>query len=130
MDKEFWRFSMVQSRWWSSAALALFCSCGSKAKDCFPNLERCDGTCVDLTSDRNHCGTCEIECFAGQDCLAGVCSACQNECMLGVLSCDPVENKIRVCGDSDGDTCLEWWPSTVCASGTRCEGGACVPDWG
>ena len=41
-----------------------------------PTPDRCDGTCVDLQSDRNHCGTCNNDCET--DCLNGACISCQN----------------------------------------------------
>jgi hypothetical protein len=40
------------------------CACGDNG-----------GTCVDLQTDRNHCGACGTVCAADQNCIAGTCTA-------------------------------------------------------
>ncbi|MCA9607365.1 MAG: hypothetical protein KC619_17285 [Myxococcales bacterium] len=41
-----------------------------------PTPDECDGYCVDLDSDRNHCGSCTNDCET--DCLNATCISCQN----------------------------------------------------
>jgi hypothetical protein len=43
--------------------------CNGNTPDC------CNGTCVDLLGDANHCGTCSTTCGAGKSCEAGNCQA-------------------------------------------------------
>jgi hypothetical protein len=33
----------------------------------------CDGQCVDIFSDNNHCGNCNSPCFSPQFCSGGAC---------------------------------------------------------
>jgi hypothetical protein len=81
----------------------------------------CSGTCVDPTSDPNHCGGCSAcsvpnataACVAGQ-CEVTGCTA--NACMISG-SCQPVTF------DSDPMHCGSC--TNKCSSGT-CESGACV----
>ncbi len=41
---------------------------------CFDDFERCcSSRCLDVRSDPEHCGSCDVRCGAGQPCCAGVC---------------------------------------------------------
>ncbi len=54
-------------------------------KDCpMPRLF-CDGRCVDVSGDRNHCGGCDTQCNRVEDCVAGGC-ICSGEPELLELS--------------------------------------------
>jgi hypothetical protein len=54
------------------------------ASECFPStacrisapgcLKRCNGKCVDLDSDNDHCGACGNTCNGGKTCAAGKCT--------------------------------------------------------
>jgi hypothetical protein len=40
---------------------------------CESGLELCAATCVDLTSDSQHCGNCDKRCTGSRTCVAGIC---------------------------------------------------------
>ncbi len=100
---------------------------------------RCDGLCVDTTSDPAHCGTCEISCSAeGENmeptCESGICGSlclpgywdndddpgCEYECTYtaGVENCNGVDDNCD--GNRDeGYSCTfgeEAWCTTTCGS--------------
>lgn len=78
-----------------------------------------DGTtttvCVDLSSDSDHCGTCNARCLAGAVCASGRCG-----CPDAWLECD------GVCVDvtSDPESCGSCDAS--CGAGGVCESGRCT----
>jgi hypothetical protein len=68
-----------------------------------PCPTRCDGLCVDSSTDSNNCGGCGNQCSSGEVCCNGVCCAAAQCC--------------------DGGVC--------CPAGTGCVyGGCCVPNAG
>jgi hypothetical protein len=69
---------------------------------CAPPKTDCSGSCVDLSSDINHCGTCTTACTAGNDCCTGHCVD---------LASDPAN--CGACGE-------------ICASGSC---GTSLPSW-
>jgi hypothetical protein len=75
----------------------------------------CDGTCVDVDEDENHCGRCDAACGDDQDCVSGECvdvcgfEACGTQCID--IDTDPAN-----CG-----MCGRW-----CDSSSACVDGACV----
>ncbi|HOX44037.1 MAG TPA: PQQ-binding-like beta-propeller repeat protein [Myxococcota bacterium] len=99
--------------------------CGDGAS-CPAGQAACGGTCVDVFSDRDNCGFCGWACLDGQFCVTGQCMPCQHQCMLGQKQCAPGSSlEFQVCGDSNGDTCLDWTPAQVCPNGQICEDGDC-----
>lgn len=56
------------------ALLAAAPACTSP-QPCPSLLEECDGACVDVQSDRRHCGACGRACAAGSVCVAGACGS-------------------------------------------------------
>jgi hypothetical protein len=72
---------------------------------CSPYERVCGGACVDVGSDRRHCGGCGAACAAGQGCVAGIC---QEGCGAGQ----------SLCGDRCTDTRFD--PDHCGACGTRC----------
>lgn len=44
---------------------------GVKCSAFEPNV--CNGKCVDIRSDEQHCGVCNNPCFTGETCFAGKC---------------------------------------------------------
>ena len=84
-----------------------------------PQIE-CDGTCVDPTSNPNHCGACGMACTAGQSCMNGACTAMMRTCMDGQTDCG------GTCVDTTRDTSNCGSCGNACASGQMCVGGACM----
>jgi hypothetical protein len=84
---------------------------------CPPGFTNCDSTCVDVTSDRRHCGFCGNACLPGEDCEGGdcdlVCEPGLTEC-FGL--CVDIETDRRFCGSCE----------QACGAGETCEGGDCV----
>jgi hypothetical protein len=110
---------------------------GCKKETTCPTDQRlCDGTCVAVSTDRAHCGSCGHACGDGFTCSAGECecpaprSACGDACVdlhsdpqhCGdcAVACDPDQ----VCSTADGGTpaCTL---SCSAAQPTAC-GAACV----
>ncbi len=95
---------------------------------CGVGLARCDGECVDLTSDAAHCGACAEACSLpgatsrceGGSCAIDFCDAGVDDCN-GIAS-DGCETALGTAGDcaACGDSC-----SFPHADG-RCEGGTCA----
>jgi hypothetical protein len=95
---------------------------------CAEGQTLCGSLCVDLSTDRNHCGGCGQPCRRGEVCVAGACRpGCVDECA-------PYEstrcalyppNHVETCRDSDGDGCFEWGDLSPCPAGATCEDGAC-----
>jgi hypothetical protein len=54
-------------------ALGVLCAC-TTPQPCPTPLEECSGQCVDLQSDRRHCGTCGFVCLVGEACLGARCT--------------------------------------------------------
>lgn len=90
---------------------------------CPPGYRSCGGFCVDLGSDRDHCGACFTPCESGLvavDCVAGECVRVQ--CATPLTYCGVVAG------------CVDFWSDPfncggcgiACDSGI-CAGGVCVP---
>jgi hypothetical protein len=55
-------------------ALGLLALAGCTAPQPCPSpLHECDGQCVDIESDRRHCGGCGVACATGKACIARAC---------------------------------------------------------
>jgi hypothetical protein len=54
-------------------ALVALASC-KNPQPCPEPLHECDGSCIDLQTDRRHCGACGHGCRAGEVCGAATCS--------------------------------------------------------
>ncbi len=93
-------------------------SSGDTAPTCEGGLALCEGACVDLDHDPDHCGACERPCADGLTCLEGLCG----------VACGPTAS---ACGDFctdlgiDPDNCGEC--GLACAPGEACIAGACTP---
>ena len=55
-------------------AFAALSAC-TRPQPCPSPLEECDGQCVDLQSDRHHCGMCFSGCSPGEACIGASCTA-------------------------------------------------------
>jgi hypothetical protein len=91
---------------------------------CDASLQVCNGACVDLTSDREHCGACSIACATDHFCLAGQCRSCSDE---GKVACG------GTCADLSSDTANCGACAKACTAGKQCQDGTCIascPDGG
>lgn len=88
--------------------------CDGGATSCRPNggcgcpqdrPDECDGRCVDVQTDPDHCGECGNACAAGETCQGGQCGvACGNDfCPIATEVCD--NGSCRTC-DVCGSGCL------------------------
>jgi len=107
----------------------------------------CDGACVDLMTDRDHCGLCGASCTQAQICCGGGCvghltdaancGACGTACAAGEaclngLCQEPPPTLCRQQGEacgSDGDCCVGWCNTQGQAGVCDChaDGEECVP---
>ena len=86
------------------------------AKETCGQLQTCDGKCVDLRNDPNHCGGCINPCSAGEICTAGACSVA---CAGGTTSCQ------GKCVDAQNDVSNCGACGTKCGAGEVCSAGKC-----
>ncbi|MBL8684654.1 MAG: hypothetical protein JNK05_36095 [Myxococcales bacterium] len=89
---------------------------------------RCGATCVDLQTDRVHCGACETSCPDTQVCVAGACqlecAAPQVRCGEGsMMSCINTQTDTANCG-ACGASCAPAGATGACAMGV-CTVSAC-----
>jgi hypothetical protein len=79
----------------------------------------CGDACVDLATDAEHCGACDVACGEGERCQASACEL------------DPCEPGLTECSDScvdlltDGANCGSC--GLACEAGETCFEGACGP---
>jgi hypothetical protein len=52
------------------------CTCST----CPRNQAHCGGTCIDIVTDKNNCGTCGHGCLPSETCIDGACDAGMHEC--------------------------------------------------
>ena len=113
----------------------LACAAGSCVSQCTDacdtvGAKTCSGGGVVTCGDSNGDGCLEwgtvAYCPTGQTCSAGFCtSTCVNACTsVGAQKC--VGDGVAVCGDGNGDGCLEWGTPTACATGQSCSAGHCA----
>ncbi|MEM9074209.1 MAG: MXAN_6577-like cysteine-rich protein, partial [Myxococcota bacterium] len=105
-------------------ATALICACGDDGRigldpdsstGCEGSETRCGAACVDVTTDRNHCGGCGMACAAGDVCTLGVCEACSDDLVECAGVCRDLQTDSEHCG-----AC-----GVVCAAGSACVAGTC-----
>ncbi|GMV40888.1 MAG: hypothetical protein AMXMBFR64_26040 [Myxococcales bacterium] len=110
------------------------CSSGFCSSDCVSECSvigatKCSGAAVQTCGDSNGDGCLEwgtaVACASGQTCANGFCQiGCTDECTVkGAKTCDG--NGYKVCGDADGNGCLEWGTVQACAAGQTCSAGSC-----
>lgn len=98
-------------------------TCDSKHVDC--NKEAADGCEVEISTDPQNCGGCNVACdstHVAQDGLACIAGACRPTCEEGFTACN------GKCLDlsSDPDNCS--WCGNKCGDGMACVGGFCQVD--
>jgi hypothetical protein len=64
-------------------------------------LKKCDGVCVDINTDPNHCGSCRHACSSGQVCRFGACFTKGPRKCKNTSSCD----KFISCGNFPSSSC-------------------------
>lgn len=106
-----------------------FCTQGCENQCTVVGSKKCSGNRVQSCGDYDSSGC--LEWGGDQDCGAlscsnGFCAAtCQNECtVVGARSCEG-SSAYKVCGNGDGDDCLEWGTPTDCQEGETCSNGNC-----
>lgn len=89
-----------------------------KAVFCPSDRRACGANCIDIMTDRDNCGDCDVSCFPGQKCQMGRCLA---ECSFGESSCfDGCFNlsynaqNCGICGN-------------ICPFGLICNRSVCTP---
>ncbi len=113
------------------------CDTATHACTCSPELEHCEGGCVDTDNDPAFCGDCETSCPPGQLCEAGscvdpldcrtnglgcsgftYCDATTGACLPGCTSSEQCPGQDELCDEATNDC--------VCSAGLDRCGGACV----
>ena len=90
---------------------------GGGGGGCSYPSEVCNGTCTDVTSDSNNCGSCGVACGPGNMCSM---STCVLGCTAPLVSCK------GVCVDTGGDPANCGGCGVSCASSQTCNGGKCA----
>ncbi|NRA33771.1 MAG: hypothetical protein HRU17_10550 [Polyangiaceae bacterium] len=104
---------------WLIAGLPTACDgAGLVGGECRTGLVDCNGECVNVALDRNHCGSCQNSCEGDSSCQQGVCN-CELDAgrVLCANSCSDPQTDSTNCG-SCGNSC---------SAGLRCDVGVCVP---
>ncbi len=83
---------------------------------CVGNIVDCDGTCADLTSDPNNCGSCGHSCGDGL-CVDGSCQPCPSGDSVCSHTCVDLSSDHANCG-----AC-----GNACPSNSTCTNASCVP---
>lgn len=94
------------------------------------NLEACGALCVDLQTNRAHCGACDQACGEAETCVEGIC-----ECAEGARRCEgscvDTQADMRNCGScgercAEGQTCVDGGCVEACEKGAIVCDGVCV----
>ncbi|HEY8432812.1 MAG TPA: hypothetical protein VIL20_30785, partial [Sandaracinaceae bacterium] len=66
---------MLNRLWVGSlfAAVAMLSGCNDSSPPCEEGLTLCGTACVDLRTDRSHCGGCGMACGTDELCQGGTC---------------------------------------------------------
>ena len=99
-----------------------YCVAGEGDPECEDEEELCDESCVDVTSDSDHCGGCNISCEDGEHCDDGDCVDDEVECEEGEQLCQ------GRCVDlmSDEEHCGDC--NVECGAEEYCDDGVCRGD--
>ncbi len=89
---------------------------------CPTGQARCGGVCVDITTNRDHCGGCGLSCCAGNSCAA---STCNPGCPAGMTACFPSTRTCGICANIQTDTANCGRCGGACAAGQVCVSGEC-----
>jgi hypothetical protein len=102
---------------------------GGTCQSCPGTLTACNGTCVDISTNRSHCGNCGIVCADGQSCAAG---GCDLVCVSPLLRCgdrcvNPSTNPAH-CSTCNA-SCARTNTVSLCVGG-ECNFVRCDSGWG
>lgn len=97
---------------------------------CPQGTSNCNGTCVNLQSDQNNCGTCGTICGASTFCVNGTCQTCTGSGMaICNGTCTNLKTDVNNCGscgnDCGGIPCLAG--QCRCPGNLKNCGDSCVP---
>jgi hypothetical protein len=97
---------------------------------CPPGEILCGTTCVNITDDPNHCGTCTNACASGSPCCNGVCCSPGSTCCNGGCGGNLCPDGVHCCGPGQGtcsgdNRCCCPFPSRTCLSTPL--GMICIP---
>ena len=104
---------------------------GGTTDPCGAGQMTCNGSCVNIQTDSQNCGTCQLACDTGTVCQGGTCV-----CATGFVSCSGqcISSNTDHCGTScaacpSGNVCDDGQCSSSCGSGsTMCGDHACSSD--
>lgn len=89
---------------------------------CEQDEAECDGTCVDLDSNRDHCGECDTACDDNEVCDDGECTeGCSDDEALCDGMCVDTDTDTDHCGECDSACSTDDDTATA-----ECDEGACV----
>lgn len=109
-------------RWIGAGLLVFMLACkGGGDDECRAGEMRCGGTCVDTSSNPDHCGACNEACTGEEVCAAGACMA---GCPGAQMECD------RACVSTDSDPRHCGGCGIECGASETCTGGMCMGDEG
>lgn len=81
----------------------------------------CGASCVDLGTDRSHCGGCDRSCASDRDCRGGACRCPDghSECLGTCVNADTDPSHCGICGRACAADEICSRGSCVCAGGSR-----------
>ena len=80
--------------------------------------------CMSLSSNNNHCGSCNNACDIGQTCIAGVCTS-PNSCPAGEMMCTNANGSLNGCTNLQNNQNHCGVCRNACLKSQRCLNGAC-----
>ena len=92
-------------------------NCQCKKGPCSGGKTACGGACVDLKSNNNHCGKCNLKCGGALQCTRGQCAP--KSCPPGWTLCGTACVKLT----TDSKNCGKC--GTTCSRGQKCVNGQC-----
>lgn len=95
---------------------------------CDAGLTACNGACVDLQTDPQHCGACNTACATGDTCSGGTCQA-STGCPSGTTLCNGVCVNLATDVNHCGACNTACPPNATCNAGV-CQSGTCPAGWG
>jgi len=101
----------------------------SAAIVCPPGITGCGGSCVDLQTDEDNCGSCNHACPAGSTCQGGACVCGTGLTVCSLDSFSPTSKtapKNFICANLQTDEANCGTCGKVCGAGETCCNGKCV----
>lgn len=98
----------------------LFSVSSCSSDECPSGTTDCDGTCVALSGDVDHCGACGNSCASDQACISGTCmDTGSTGCPVNLTDCS------GTCVDTDADAANCGSCGNACTGGLVCSSGMC-----